>query len=143
MDFFTRPIPLLREVLGQIAPETRAALACLYLAGEELRAPIEFTDPLRDAITRLGATEASVLQAFGACDGTFLQLSQTPGGDPVWRFRHPTIREGFAAVVAQDPNMVTVFLDGLSDEELVRQVECGGPPCGEQWCAFHRRSTRA
>ncbi|MEN1974062.1 nSTAND3 domain-containing NTPase [Cellulomonas sp. P4] len=126
LRWFDRPVSFLADVLRQLDPAARAALACVYMAGDELSAPIELTPRLSDAITRLGSSPAEVLSAFGPADGTFLQLSQSSDGDPVWRFRHPTIREGFAAVVAEEANAVGVFVDGLAPDELVEQLDCGG-----------------
>ncbi len=124
--FFARPLSFLADVLRQLDAATRAALACVYLAGDELPSPVDFTPTLKEAVTRLGAVESEVIHAFVAADGTFLQRSQDSRGDPVWRFRHPTIREGFAAVVAEDTNTVSVFLDGLDDDEILHQIDCGG-----------------
>jgi hypothetical protein len=124
--YFERPVSFLSDVLRQLQPGSRAALACVYLSGDELAAPVQFTSALTEAVTRLGATERDVLSAFPTLDNTFLQQTADTHGDPVWRFRHPTIREGFAAVVAEDVNAVTVFLDGLDDDELLQQIDCGG-----------------
>lgn len=124
--WFERPVTFLADVLRELDPAARAALAAVYIAGDALPAPAELTPQLADAVTRLGATPPQVLHAFASADGTFLQQSTDSRGDLVWRFRHPTIREGFAAVVAEDPNAVGVFLDGLTPDELVEQVDCGG-----------------
>jgi len=126
VDFFAHPTVLLADVLRQLDDAARAALACVYLSGDELRAPVQLTAALSEAISRLGASPADVLRAFSVADGTFLQQAQDSRGDPVWRFRHPTIREGFAAVVAEDTNAVNIFLDGLEANELVQQLDCGG-----------------
>jgi len=124
--WFDRPVKFLADVLRELDPSARAALAAVYIAGDELPAPVEVTPQLADAVTRLGSSPPEVLSAFAAADGTFLQQSTDSRGNPVWRFRHPTIREGFAAVVAEDANAVGVFLDGLAPDELVEQIDCGG-----------------
>jgi hypothetical protein len=125
--FFARPVRFLCDVIRQLDAGSRAAMACTYLSGNELPAPVQFSHSLLDAVKRLGASETDVLTAFQRLDGTFLQAAMDTHGDPVWRFRHPTIREAFAAVIAEDVNAVAVFVDGLSNEELLLQVECGGP----------------
>ncbi|NHO82133.1 hypothetical protein [Micromonospora sp. CMU55-4] len=124
--YFERPVAFLSDVLRQLEPGARAALACVYLSGDELAAPVHFTPALAEAVLRLGVTEHDVLRAFPTLDTTFLQQAVDTHGDPVWRFRHPTIREGFAAVTAEDVNAVSVFLDGLEGDELLQQVDCGG-----------------
>ena len=126
-SYIEHPVQFLADVLLQLEPPARAALACVYISGDELRAPVHFTEALLDAITRLGASPRETAHAFSSMKGTFLQESTDSRGDPVWRFRHPTIREGFAAVIAKDINAVTILLDGFSDDELLREVDCGGP----------------
>jgi hypothetical protein len=127
VDFLGRPVAFLADTLRRLPPATRAALACVYVSGDELPSPVEFTPRLAETANRLGGSQDGILRALKACDGTFLQLARTAAGDPAWRFRHPTIREGFAAVVAEDPDAVNVFVDGLTDDELLRQTDCGGP----------------
>ena len=126
VQYFERPVAFLSDVLRQLELGSRGALACVYLSGDELAAPVQFTPALAEAVTRLGTSEGDVLRSFLTLDATFLQRATDVHGDPVWRFRHPTIREGFAAVIAEDANAVTVFLDGLDDHELLQQIDCGG-----------------
>lgn len=126
VDYFARPVQFLADVLRQLEPAAQAALACVYMSGNELLAPVHGTPLLNDAVTRLGSSVPDVMRAFPVLEGTFLQNAISSSGEPIWKFRHPTIREGFAAVVAEDVNAVGIFIDGLSDEELLQQVDCGG-----------------
>ena len=126
LDYMNRPVTFLRDVLTQLGLGERAALGCVYLSGEGLAAPVTLDDRLTEAVTRLGATAVDVLPAFQRLDGTFLRLESGPSGDYSWRFRHPTIREGFAATVAADTNAVGILVNGLTDDELLRQIDCGG-----------------
>ena len=126
LNWLAHPVGFLVDVLRQLDPAVRAALATVYIAGDELRIPVEINAEMADSVTRLGSSPPDVLLAFSVVDGTFLQQSTNVAGEPVWRFRHPTIREGFAAVVAEDVNAVGVFLDGLAPDELVLQIDCGG-----------------
>lgn len=124
--WFTRPVSFLADVLRELDPSARAALAAVYISGDALQIPVEITSQFADTTTRLGSSPSATLRAFTAIDGTFLQQAVNSNDRPIWRFRHPTIREGFAAVVAEDANAVGVFLDGLELDELVEQIDCGG-----------------
>lgn len=126
VDYMERPTAFLRDVLRQLPPGDRAALATVFLSGDGLAVPVQLDQRLQDAVQRLGATDADVLPAFSRLEGTFLRLSDNVAGDPFLAFRHPTIREGFAATVADEANLVGILIDGLTNEELVRQVDCGG-----------------
>ncbi|SDP49947.1 hypothetical protein SAMN04487914_11399 [Arthrobacter sp. ok909] len=75
----------------------------------------------------LGATVAETTRAFTAIEGTFLSTAVGADGNTVWRFHHPTIREGFAASVARDISTLSVYLEGMTTDELVSGLDCGGP----------------
>jgi len=48
---------LVRYMEQQLEPAARAALASVYLTGNELPAPVQFTPAVTEAIHRLGAPE--------------------------------------------------------------------------------------
>lgn len=124
-DFFKHPTEVLQTTLAELEPASRAALACVYLTGDELPTPVILTAPLLEVTNRIGATEPDVLAAFDTLKGTFLTLHADSDGEQSWQFSHPTIREGFAAYLGSDPNHLPGFLQGLTDTELLRQVDCG------------------
>ncbi|MFF2631908.1 hypothetical protein ACFVR6_03385 [Microbacterium sp. NPDC058021] len=124
--FVENPIDFLRDVLNQLDSNSVGAMACVYMAGDKLEAPVVFTARESDALDLLGAEKNKVIPAMQAHKGTFLAVSIDPDGSSYWAFRHPTIREAFAAHIADDPNLVRILLHGLTDEELHRQIDCGG-----------------
>lgn len=128
--YIQHPLDFLTDVLNQLEPAARAALACVYLSGDGLPAPVRLSDQNAETVTLLGATTPEVMQAFGHLNETFLTPLTDAHGDVKWHFRHPTIREGFAAAIAADPNAVHIVLNGLTDDELVKQVDCGGTEAG-------------
>lgn len=91
---------------------------------------MKLSDHHAETVTLLGATTPEVVQAFGHLNETFLTPLTDAQGVTKWRFRHPTVREGFAAAIADDPNAVRIVLNGLTDDELVKQVNCGGTAAG-------------
>ncbi len=129
IDFMRRPTDFLRDVIQQLDSGARAALGCVYVSGGGVPTPVTLTPALYDVATRLGATAELVLPAFCRLDQSFLRLDSQPNG-PVWQFRHPTLREGFAASVTGHPDTIGILIDGMSDDELLRQVNCGGPGRG-------------
>lgn len=127
VSYFEHPNEFLVDVLDGLEPAQRAALAAVYLSGGELLAPFLPDKRLAAAVTALGATVAETGRAFSAIEGTFLSENVRADGNTVWRFHHPTIREGFAASVARDISTLSVYLEGMTVEELVSQLDCGGP----------------
>lgn len=127
VSYFEHPNEFLVDVLDGLDPAQRAALAAVYLSGGELLAPFAPDERLIAAVTALGATVAETARAFSAIEGTFLSQNVRADGNTVWRFHHPTIREGFAASVARDISTLSVYLEGMTVDELVSQLDCGGP----------------
>ncbi len=128
-SWLRRPTDCLRDVIEQLDPGARAALGCVYVSSGGVPAPVTLTPALQDVTSRLGATAEQVLPAFSRLDGSFLRLDTTQAA-PAWQFRHPTLREGFAACVTGNPEAVGILIDGLADDELLRQVDCGGTALG-------------
>ncbi|MER7900975.1 hypothetical protein ABTX62_34160 [Streptomyces sp. NPDC096046] len=59
--------------------------------------------------------------------GTFLRPTDPVANGPSagWSFQHPTLQEGFAALLADNPNLIGVFLTGLDWQTLVTRIDCG------------------
>ncbi|HEX4402876.1 MAG TPA: hypothetical protein VHZ98_16260 [Galbitalea sp.] len=124
--YFEHPNAFLIDILDALEPAQLGALAAVYLSGGELVAPFAPTSRLSDALVALGTTVADATRAFGAMDGTFLSQVENADGNTVWRFHHPTIREGFAATVARDIATLSIYLVGMTEDELVSELDCGG-----------------
>lgn len=126
IDFFEHPAHYLVDVMRQLDPASTAALAAIYLSEDGLIAPANLNPRALEAVRRLGSTEAELLRALDHLDGTYVARRADGHGEIVWRFRHPTLREGFAVLIASDVNHLPIYLDGLTDAELLRAVDCGG-----------------
>lgn len=126
LAYFEHPNEFLVDILNGLAPAHRAALAAVYLSGGELLAPFVPDERLSTAVMALGATVIEAARAFAAIEGTFLSQVVNAHGNTVWRFHHPTIREGFAASVVGDISTLAVYLEGMTTDELVSGLDCGG-----------------
>ena len=127
LSYFEHPNEFLTDILDGLEPAQHAALAAVYLSGNALSAPFTPDEQLSVAIAAIGSTVADTTRAFAAIEGTFLSRTATADGAITWRFHHPTIREGFAAFVSADISTLEVYLAGMTPDELVSQLDCGGP----------------
>lgn len=89
-----------------------------------LASPIELDDQESRALSNLGATFHEARQALTAMDGS-LVLRQFSGGEHVWTFKHPTIGDAFATFVAEDPELMDVYLNWTRPSRLLDEVTCG------------------
>ncbi|WP_371518245.1 hypothetical protein [Kitasatospora sp. NBC_01300] len=115
-EFMADPGSFLRDVYAGMERSHIGALALVYMA-VNLPSPIYLSDFQSAALTRIGCSSASALQSLSQLEGTFLRYgsSDSDGGADCWSFRHPTLREGFAALMAEDPTMLDLFIEGIQD----------------------------
>lgn len=124
-DFFERPLPFLKDVLRGLAEPERAAIALVFLHGPTgVPSPISQSDALYTVCRLTGATIADVARAMDVLRGSLTLLVETPEG-PCWTFKHPTVADAFAELVAESPEMVELYVRGAKLEKLLAEVVSG------------------
>lgn len=133
-EFMMSPRQFLRDVYDQFGSNEQAALALVYTAANEgsLKNPLALDDVQRELITRAGSTPAGTAKALQSLTSTFLRETSGPFAKPGWAFRHPTLREGFAAWASVQPHLLNVVLAGFTDESLLTRVDCETRAADEQ-----------
>lgn len=123
-DFVVNPLGLLCEIINTLDDGSRSALALVFMRGGILPSPVQMSNDEDQAITRLGGSTADVLNALKSLDGSLLRNS-LQGGEYAWCFKHPTIRDAFAEVVAEDRELMDIYLAGAPLDKLFEEVSCG------------------
>lgn len=123
-QFVERREQLLQEVLQGLDAESKAALALIYMRNGRLESPIDLQSSEREALERLGSDLGGCVAALEALKGS-LVVHTHAGGESVWRFKHPTIGDAYAAILVQSPEHLGIFILGSAPERLVDQVTCG------------------
>lgn len=127
-EFMAKPNQFLQDVYEGLGPDLIGALAMVYQAGD-LPVPLgRPTTEHQELLQLIGSSHDHVSAALTVLEGTFLRRSRKPGTidqQKYWVFRHPTLREGFAAFVASNPNWLEIFISGLDDEGILSQLDCG------------------
>lgn len=128
VSFMAESTDFLVTVYGQLDRHAQAALTAVYAAGDAGFSPT-VSGSEDGLIKRLGSSQADVAAAVAAMDETFVRFGSTDSRFTArWFFHHPTLREGFAAYIAQRRHLVDILVIGLSDASLLSQTECGGEP---------------
>ena len=122
-SFVEEPVPFLAEVLKGLDTKCFAALALVFLNDGTLQSPIMPTSLEMGALSRLGATQADVQVSLTAMDDSLVKLVK--GDEPRWTFKHPTIRDALASLIAADPERMDIYLQGCPLERLLNEVTCG------------------
>jgi hypothetical protein len=122
--FVEEPLPFLVETIRNLDGDSRAALALIFMNGGFLRSPLELSAEEQRALVLLGSSIARVREALGALNTTMvLYVHREP--EPGWQFKHPTIRDALAALVAEDPELLDIYLAGTPVGKLMQEITCG------------------
>ncbi len=114
----------LREMLQSLDNHSKAALALIYMRNDRLESPIVFQESEKQALERLGSDLGGCVTALEALNGSLVQHTHA-GGDSIWRFKHPTIGDAYAAVLVLSPELLGIYIQGSAPEKLIKQVTCG------------------
>lgn len=124
-DFFTNPRPVMEDIVRGLANAERAALALVFANGGNLPIPLSATDSaVLNTIASMQSNIGDVKAALSSLDDSLLRKASASGGQS-WQFRHPTIRDAFASVVASNPELIDIYLSGVSKDMLIEEISCG------------------
>lgn len=123
-EFVEKREQLLLEVIQGLDASSKAALGLIYMRKDHLESPIMLQGSEQSAIERLGSSLGECIQALDALNDSLVTHLQVDD-QPVWRFKHPTIGDAYAATLAFSPDLLGIFLSGSSTENLLSQVTCG------------------
>lgn len=123
-QFVEKREQLLLEVIQGLDLNSKAALGLIYMRKDHLESPITLQGSEPQALERLGSTLGGCITALDALNGSFVTHMQIDD-QLVWRFKHPTIGDAYAATLAFSPDLLGIFLSGSSTENLTSQVTCG------------------
>lgn len=125
VDFFSNPVGIMEDIIRGLAPAERAALALVFANGGELPIPLHVEAPqIANIITSMQSNFGDVKAALTALDDSLLRASKAQE-ESYWKFRHPTIRDAFATYVSENPELVEIYLSGVTKEKLIKEISCG------------------
>ena len=123
-QFVERRESLLKEIIQGLDADSRAALGLIYMRNGRLASPVTLQSSEEKALQRLGSTQGGCLAALEALTDSLVLFSRA-SGEPLWQFRHPTIGDAYASVLAESPEHIDIFIQGSDAEQLIAQVTCG------------------
>jgi hypothetical protein len=122
--FVEKQEQLLQEVLHGLDGDSKAAIGLIYMRNGELESPIELEESEGRALDRLGSSLGGCITALESLTGSLVELAHAESTS-VWRFRHPTIGDAFAASLVRSPELLEIYLQGSPIEDLIDQITCG------------------
>lgn len=86
--------------------------------------PLQITKEEEHALGRLGGSIGDVTKSLEALNESLL-LNSIKDGEYSWRFKHPTVRDAFAKIVASSQDLMDIYLTGAPIEKLFSEISCG------------------
>jgi len=123
-QFIEHPLEFLCDIIRNLDAHSRAALALVFMRAGALASPIDLSSEEKHALELMGGTLSGVREALNAMDGS-LVLQVVIDGQHQWKFKHPTISDAFASLIADDRELLDIYLAGTPLETLFYEVTCG------------------
>ena len=123
-ELVEQPVEFLTEVLENLDAPSRGAVALIFLNSETgVPSPIG-QNPALEMVTRLlGVQPAAIAKAIEHLNDSLTRRLSAEDGDR-WVFRHPTVTDAFAEIVARSPELIELYVHGAKVDRLLREVVC-------------------
>lgn len=122
-EFVEKPLDYLIDVISSLDAESKAAIGLLFMNGGQIHHPLTLSPQEITALTMLGSSEQGVRKALPSLNGDILRLARSEPSR--WMYKHPTIGDAYARLLASDPELLDVYLAGVRSDKLVREITCG------------------
>lgn len=122
VNFMEKPKEYLADIYAELSDAQKAAMALVYKY-TNLPSPISQSLKDTDLLDRFGTNLNQLQKALKALNGGFLRYNAT---NNAWSFHHPTLREGYASYIMNDPELLDILLDGFEMDTLLDSITCGG-----------------
>jgi hypothetical protein len=122
--FVEEPRSFLKDTLQSLDLESKAAIALIFMNGGLLHSPLALSKTERQALRLMGGTLSGVRQALSALNGSIVKFVRTED-QTVWTYKHPTVADAFSSIVAEDPELLNIYVQGTPVETLINEVVCG------------------
>jgi hypothetical protein len=122
-NFVENPVALLIEIISTLDKPNITALAVIFMRAGVLQSPIDLSEGENNALRLLGGSLDEVISALKSLKNSLTTLTYEDG-QHVWRYKHPTIRDAFAQYVADDIELLEIYLTGAPLNKLFQEVAC-------------------
>lgn len=122
--FVEEPVDFLTDTIKTLDTHSQAALAYIFIGGGTRPSPLEFSGLDRRALEMLDTNEGKLIKAMDSLKGSFLKFVNIEA-DPFWSFKHRTIGDAYAGLIAEDPNLLEIYLAGAKTERIMDEIICG------------------
>jgi len=122
--FVEKPLEQLCEIINSMDDNSRSALAVVFMRGGSLSSSLSLTEAEENAIAKLGGSLSGIVKELDSLDESLL-LNSIKDGEHYWHFKHPTVRDAFASIVASNQSLMDIYIAGTTLDKLLSEIACG------------------
>lgn len=122
--FFDHPREWLADVISNLDPDGRAAVALIHGSSGKLPNPILETESVNATLSRFGRPVNGVTTSLVAMKDSLVRLVTADDGQ-YWTFQHPSMEDAFTYTLVEAPDMLDVYLNTASQGDLATRISCG------------------
>ncbi|URI07479.1 hypothetical protein MW290_02335 [Aquincola tertiaricarbonis] len=124
LNFFAEPVQVLLDVVDTLAASEKAALGLVFIAAGRLPIPLTVDANVATVLESLDVSVGEVKSALVSLDDSLLKRIDDASVS-YWTFRHPTIRDAYATMVGRNPELIDIYLAGVTTKRMLAEVTCG------------------
>lgn len=125
IQFSNEPMDFLCDSILTLADSHKAAQALIAMRGGRVKAPIKFTENEENQIQKISPDVSSISQSFTELDGSFVRRT-IQNQEIFYSFKHPTMWDAFSAVIAEDIELLDIYIVGTKLNKLLQEICCIG-----------------
>lgn len=122
--FIDEPMFFLKEVINSLDVHAKSAIALIFMRGGRLESPRDLTDFDQNAIMTLGSEQSQLAGALESLKDSLI-VQEYFDGQMYWKYKHPTIKDAFSSIVADNSEYLDIYLKGAPIEQIMKEVSCG------------------
>jgi hypothetical protein len=123
MHFVEQPLAFLIDIVRSLKSDAKAALSLLFMRGSILDSPMQLRPEEIESLNRLNSSLAGIGKELNAMDGSL--VLHVRAANNYWRFKHPTISEAIGEIIADDPELMDIYIYGTPAQKLIKEITCG------------------
>ncbi|MBK8542899.1 MAG: hypothetical protein IPL62_04580 [Caulobacteraceae bacterium] len=123
-NFVENPKSMLVDVLSELGPAEKAAVALVFTSGGRCSAPVIHSNNIGLVAKLFGVSPAVISQAVEALNGSLLNRISSDG-TMNWVFKHPTVGDAFAEYLRGNLELADLFVTGARLDIVLREIVCG------------------
>jgi energy-coupling factor transporter ATP-binding protein EcfA2 len=121
--FVENPKSFLEDIIRNIDANKKTAVALIFMRGGTLLSPVKCTTEEANSLKRLGGGLDELPLALDSLKDSIL-VNVFVDEQYIWRFKHPTMADAFASIVAENTELMDIYLTGAPLRQVLSEIVC-------------------